>query len=119
MHCCTDRRGIVLQAHQTQAYGLTMGTSFKLSSGTVCLPRFFRFYQCSNTSGTSPQILNFFLHMLPALRQNLGKQTVPDESFKLKNMVWRALSVLKSRLQNAFFQILKNLNRRKQKKEFT
>ena len=42
------------------------------------------------------------------------KQTVPDKCLKLETTVWRALSVLKSRLQNAL-QILVILNGHRQK----
>ena len=40
----------------------TMISSFQLSSGTVCLPRFCRFYLYSNVSGRSPQIIDFSLY---------------------------------------------------------
>ena len=65
--------GIVHHAHSTRAHCPTMVSNFKLSSGTVCLPRFCRLYQCSNAFGRSPQIFGFSLYILPALRQNLVK----------------------------------------------
>ena len=60
IHCYTDRNGIVHHARRTRAHCETMSSNLKLSSGTVCLARFCHFYECSNASGRSSQILRFF-----------------------------------------------------------
>ena len=55
MDCRFDGSSIVHHACRTQTHCPTMVSSFKLSSGTACLPRFCHFYQCSNAFGRKPQ----------------------------------------------------------------
>ena len=66
---------IVHHAYQTQAHCPTMVSSFQLSSGTICLLRFCRFYTCSNVSGRNPQIVDFFIHMTDIIYDQLSDKT--------------------------------------------